>query len=113
MVAVLSKRALEQRCALNSAATLVSKVAHPAMQRVSNVELGLGEVQSILRTLLYDGLIKLRDSGGEEVYRLAKDCAPDTTAFTGIPCGICPVSSHCPAHRRLFSGSVIARSSFT
>ena len=70
------------------------------MQRVSNVELGLGEVQSILRTLLYDGLIESRDSGSKEVYRLAKDCAPDTTAFTGIPCGVCPVSSHCPAHRR-------------
>ena len=62
------------------------------MQRVSNVELGPNEVQSILRTLLYDGAIELLDRDGEDVYRLCKDRAPDTTAFTAIPCGVCPVS---------------------
>lgn len=63
------------------------------MQRVSNVELGPGEVQSILRTLVYDGHVESLDRGGEELFRLCKDCAPETTAFTAIPCGVCPVSA--------------------
>ena len=63
-----------------------------AAQRVSRLELGPGEVQSILRTLLYDGALERRERGGEEVFQAARDTAPETTAFTAIPCGVCPVS---------------------
>ena len=63
-----------------------------AAQRVSRLELGPGEVQSILRTLLYDGSLERRERGGEEVFQAARDTAPETTAFTAIPCGVCPVS---------------------
>ena len=63
-----------------------------ATQRVSRLELGPGEVQSILRTLLYDGALERRERGGEEVFQAARDTAPETTAFTAIPCGVCPVS---------------------
>ncbi len=52
-------------------------------------------MQSILRTLLYDGYVESLDRDGEDVYRPCKDRAPDTTAFTAIPCGVCPVSPYC------------------
>ncbi|CAL5219533.1 g1384 [Coccomyxa viridis] len=75
--------------------TLADMVKALQKQRVSKLELGPGDVQSILRTLLYDGYIESMDRDGEDVYRPCKDCAPDTTAFTAIPCGVCPVSQEC------------------
>ena len=47
----------------------------------------------ILNTLEYDGQIEKIDSpDGEDRFRQALLAIPETSAFTSIPCGVCPVS---------------------
>ncbi len=49
----------------------------------------------ILNTLEYDGQIEKIDSpDGEDRFRQALLAIPETSAFTSIPCGVCPVSFH-------------------
>ncbi len=46
----------------------------------------------ILNTLEYDGRIERIDQDGEDRFRQALLAIPETSAFTSIPCGVCPVS---------------------
>lgn len=49
----------------------------------------------ILNTLEYDGQIEKIDSpDGEDRFRQALLAIPESSAFTSIPCGVCPVSFH-------------------
>lgn len=47
---------------------------------------------SILNTLEFDGRIERIDVDGEDRFRQALLAIPETSAFTSIPCGVCPVS---------------------
>lgn len=55
------------------------------------MELRDEDVLCILRTLEFDGLVESFVSDDGEMYRPAKYRVPKTSAFTSIPCGICPV----------------------
>jgi len=61
------------------------------------VELKDEDVLCIIRTLEFDGLVESFTSEDGEVYRPAKHRVPKTSAFTTIPCGVCPVKllTHC------------------
>ncbi|BDA42720.1 DNA-directed RNA polymerase III subunit RPC6 [Coccomyxa sp. Obi] len=61
----------------------------------SRVELRDEDVLCILRTLEFDGLVESFVSDDGEMYRPAKYRVPKTSAFTSIPCGICPVINDC------------------
>jgi DNA-directed RNA polymerase III subunit RPC6 len=91
--------------------------------KLSHVELGQEEVLQIVNTLVYDGKVdaheeleldKERDPddpagehGGDDdddldymenvivVYRPASLPIPKTSAFTAVPCGVCPVFQEC------------------
>lgn len=56
------------------------------------MELKDEDVLCIIRTLEFDGLVESFTSEDGEVYRPAKHRIPKTSAFTSIPCGVCPVS---------------------
>lgn len=46
----------------------------------------------ILETLEFDGRIDRIDNGDGDSFRQAMLATPETSAFTSIPCGVCPVS---------------------
>ena len=50
------------------------------------------DVMMILNTLEYDGQIEKVAAEDGEKFRQALLAIPDTSAFTSIPCGVCPVS---------------------
>ncbi|KAL4425784.1 hypothetical protein ABPG75_009800 [Micractinium tetrahymenae] len=66
-------------------------------QGISKQALQEDDVQRIINTLDYDGKIEGvdLDDDGVEHYRLALMKIPETTAFTSIPCGVCPVFNEC------------------
>lgn len=47
----------------------------------------------ILNTLEYDGRIERIDNDDGDRFRQALLAIPETSAFTSIPCGVCPVSN--------------------
>ena len=91
--------------------------------KLSHVELGQEEVLQIVNTLVYDGKVDAHeeleldkerdpdDPTGEHgddddddldymenvivVYRPASLPIPKTSAFTAVPCGVCPVFQEC------------------
>lgn len=46
----------------------------------------------ILETLEFDGRIDRIDNEDGDSFRQAMLATPETSAFTSIPCGVCPVS---------------------
>ncbi|DBA81657.1 hypothetical protein WJX77_003870 [Trebouxia sp. C0004] len=63
---------------------------------ISRVQLRDEDVMMILNTLEYDGQIEKIDSpDGEDRFRQALLAIPETSAFTSIPCGVCPVFNEC------------------
>lgn len=67
-------------------------------QGITKINLRDEDVMMILNTLEYDGLIERVAGEDEERFRQALLTIPDTSAFTSVPCGVCPVSS-----RRMFT----------
>lgn len=62
------------------------------MQGISRVQLRDEDVMQILNTLEYDGQIERVAAEDGERFRKALLQIPETSAFTSIPCGVCPVS---------------------
>lgn len=72
--------------------------------RLSNVELGLEEVLSVVNTLVYDGRVDAHESGpangspyaeGTVFYTPAALPLAERSDLTSVPCGVCPVASDC------------------
>jgi DNA-directed RNA polymerase III subunit RPC6 len=90
--------------------------------KLSHVELGQEEVLQIVNTLVYDGKVDAHEEvvpdpdaeeDGEELHRSDEDDEddleenvvvvyapaslpiPETSAFTSVPCGVCPVFAEC------------------
>ncbi|KAL4445817.1 hypothetical protein ABPG77_009016 [Micractinium sp. CCAP 211/92] len=78
-------------------ATLADIVRFIKETGISKQALQEDDVQRIISTLDYDGKIEGvdPDDDGIEHYRLALMKTPETTAFTSIPCGVCPVFNEC------------------
>ena len=73
---------------------------------VSKVELSSDDIQCLLNTLVFDGLVDEVDAaavgagaggGGASglYYRGAALEVPAVSSFTAIPCGVCPVLNEC------------------
>ena len=80
--------------------------------KLSHVELGQEEVLQIVNTLVYDGKVDAIEEFGDEeydpdgddygddgdvlvVYTPASLPIPESSAFTAVPCGVCPVFAEC------------------
>ena len=63
-----------------------------AMQGISKIQLRDEDVMMILETLEFDGRIDRIDNDDGDSFRQAMLAIPKTSAFTSIPCGVCPVS---------------------
>jgi hypothetical protein len=61
------------------------------IQGFARVELRDEDILCILRTLEYDGIVDCMIGDDGEVFRPARQAIPRTSAFTSIPCGVCPV----------------------
>ena len=55
------------------------------------------DIQCIINTLIYDGRVDEVDDEQDDVshYRPAVLPVPQATAFTNVPCGVCPVFRDC------------------
>ena len=62
------------------------------MQGISKIQLRDEDVMMILETLEFDGRIDRIDNDDGDSFRQAMLAIPETSAFTSIPCGVCPVS---------------------
>lgn len=91
-------------------ATLDDVCDFVSASKLSQVELGQEEVLQIVNTLVYDGKVDAIEEFGDEeydpegddwegdvlvVYTPASLPIPETSAFTSVPCGVCPVFSEC------------------
>ncbi|KAK9817314.1 hypothetical protein WJX72_012527 [[Myrmecia] bisecta] len=61
----------------------------------SKVELRADDVMSLINCLEYDGKIDRVEREEGEMFRRALLEIPDTSAFTNVPCGSCPVFNDC------------------
>ena len=75
----------------------------------TQVRLTVGNITTILNTLIYDGKAEMtvvanlrgtedqegKEGGTQKLYRAVKPVLQDT-GFSRIPCGVCPVSGLCP-----------------
>lgn len=61
-------------------------------QGISKIQLRDEDVMMILETLEFDGRIDRIDNEDGDSFRQAMLAIPETSAFTSIPCGVCPVS---------------------
>lgn len=62
------------------------------------VELRRDDIATIVNTLVFDGRvdeISAVDDESESRYQTAVLAVPSTSAFTTIPCGVCPVFHDC------------------
>lgn len=62
------------------------------MQGISKIQLRDEDVMMILETLEFDGRVDRIDNDDGDSFRQAMLAIPQTSAFTSIPCGVCPVS---------------------
>ncbi|KAF8064588.1 POLR3F [Scenedesmus sp. PABB004] len=65
---------------------------------VARVPLREEDIGTIMQTLIADGRIEMIEpeaEGAPERYRPAVLALPEATAFTSVPCGVCPVSDQC------------------
>lgn len=62
------------------------------LQGISKIQLRVEDVMMILETLEFDGRIDRIDNEDGDSFRQAMLAIPETSAFTSIPCGVCPVS---------------------
>ena len=62
------------------------------LQGISKIQLRDEDVMMILETLEFDGRIDRIDNEDGDSFRQAMLAIPETSAFTSIPCGVCPVS---------------------
>ncbi|KAI3438602.1 hypothetical protein D9Q98_001025 [Chlorella vulgaris] len=78
-------------------ATLADIVRFITETGISKQALQEDDVERIINTLDYDGKIDSMedDDDGLPHYRVPLMPIPDTTAFTSIPCGVCPVFNEC------------------
>lgn len=69
------------------------------LQGISKIQLRDEDVMMILETLEFDGRIDRIDNEDGDSFRQAMLATPETSAFTSIPCGVCPVSlNFCSIH---------------
>lgn len=63
--------------------------------KLTDVALGVSDINALLEVLIYDGKVEKRSDGltYKTVSRMIDDAAP--TAFTEMPCGQCPVFNLC------------------
>lgn len=81
---------------IQSACMLVRRLF---MQGISKIHLRDEDVMQILETLEFDGRVDRIDNDDGDSFRQAMLAIPETSAFTSIPCGVCPVSSTFCAER--------------
>lgn len=62
------------------------------VQGISKIQLRDDDVMMILETLEFDGRVDRIDTEDGDSFRQAMLAIPETSAFTSIPCGVCPVS---------------------
>ena len=65
---------------------------------ISLERLQVEDVDNILMTLVYDAVLDQvagHTPDGYKQYRKAKQIVPESTPFTDIPCGVCPVFNDC------------------
>eukprot|EP00877_Chromochloris_zofingiensis_P008174 jgi/Chrzof1/360/Cz01g13030.t1 len=77
--------------------TLASIASFISSKGFAKVELRQDDIKMILDTLIYDGRIDQVESpdDDDDHYRPAVLAIPDTTPYTSIPCGVCPVFREC------------------
>ncbi|GFH33348.1 DNA-directed RNA polymerase III subunit RPC6, partial [Haematococcus lacustris] len=79
--------------------TLRQIAAHIKAQPAITVSLADEDIGMIIQTLVYDGTIDTVEGDdpddSEEHYRPMLYAAPETTPFTNLPCGVCPVFHQC------------------
>jgi hypothetical protein len=74
-------------------ATLTDIASFIASKGFSKVDLREEDVLSIVNTLVYDGRVDaIEDSEDIDHFRPAMLSIPKQSAFTSVPCGVCPVS---------------------
>ena len=75
----------------------VDEVANEiASSGISNQVLQVEDVHNIIKTLVYDSVLESRSPmHGQEMYGLSTHPVPESTPFTDIPCGVCPVFNSC------------------
>eukprot|EP00873_Tetraselmis_striata_P028789 jgi/Tetstr1/449053/TSEL_036268.t1 len=77
-------------------ATLTDISAFIATKGFSKVDLRDEDVLSIVNTLVYDGRVDcIEDEEETEHFRPAMLSIPKQSAFTALPCGVCPVFNEC------------------
>lgn len=77
-------------------ATLTDIASFIASKGFSKVDLREEDVLSIVNTLVYDGRVDaIEDSEDIDHFRPAMLSIPKQSAFTSVPCGVCPVFSQC------------------
>ncbi|KAL3142603.1 hypothetical protein ABBQ38_002920 [Trebouxia sp. C0009 RCD-2024] len=62
---------------------------------ISKIQLRDEDVMMILETLEFDGRVDRIDNDDGDSFRQAMLAIPQTSAFTSIPCGVCPVFTEC------------------
>mmetsp|Transcript_6760 Transcript_6760/g.14940 ORF Transcript_6760/g.14940 Transcript_6760/m.14940 type:complete len:285 (-) Transcript_6760:528-1382(-) len=79
--------------------TLSDIAAFIRLKGFSKVDLREEDIGSIVNTLIYDGRVDQVDGEGEhdvsDHYRPAVHSIPASSAFTSVPCGVCPVFNEC------------------
>jgi DNA-directed RNA polymerase III subunit RPC6 len=82
----------------NPHASLSNITAFINSKGLARVELQNDDIQQIMDTLVYDGRVEViegKEAGDPERYRPVVLPLPAMTAFTSIPCGVCPVFQQC------------------
>ena len=78
-------------------ATLAEVATFIQSRGFSKVDLRQDDVLSIVNTLVYDGRVETVDDEEDvEHFRPAMLAIPKQSAFTSMPCGVCPVSGNVP-----------------
>mmetsp|Transcript_8850 Transcript_8850/g.25517 ORF Transcript_8850/g.25517 Transcript_8850/m.25517 type:complete len:282 (-) Transcript_8850:212-1057(-) len=77
-------------------ATLAEVATFIQSRGFSKVDLRQDDVLSVVNTLVYDGRVETVDDEEDvEHFRPAMLAIPKQSAFTSMPCGVCPVFSQC------------------
>eukprot|EP00850_Spirogloea_muscicola_P000127 SM000001S04529 [mRNA] locus=s1:715442:718602:+ [translate_table: standard] len=101
-IAVLRQQCLQY--ILHKGAVTLEDVAEAVrLSGVTREELRLEDYQQIVNTLVYDGEVEVVMSSGRDppfplgtlYYKPSTSRVPDSTPFTSIPCGVCPVLRDC------------------
>jgi len=78
----------------NKVATLGDIMDFIKRHNVFTVDLTATDVDAVVHTLIYDGLVEEFEEDGEDHFRPAR-LEPKSSSFGTIPCGVCPVIHNC------------------